>query len=55
MATKSHSRARRSRRLSRVGQPLRSQWLLVLLAHTLATLLQMVVASWLHLPGPGAE
>lgn len=52
MATRAH---RRSRRLRRVRNTVRSQWLLALIARMLSTVLLMVVARWLHLPMPGAE
>jgi hypothetical protein len=53
MATKSHHRSRRFRRLRRVRRTVGHQRLLVLLSHTLATLLLMVVARLLPLPGRG--
>jgi|GEM_PF-6141007 len=52
---KAHTRSRRSRRLSRIPKAICSQWLLVLLSHTLATICVMVVALWLHLPGCGGD
>jgi hypothetical protein len=55
MATKAHHRKRHSRRLRHVRKTLRGQWLLILLAHTLATIVVMVAAKWLHLPVPGGE
>ena len=55
MATKAHHHSRRSRRLHRVRKAVCGQWLLVLLARTLAAILLMVVARWLHLPGCGGE
>lgn len=53
MATKAHHRSRNSRR--RVSKTLAGQWLVALLARTLANVLLMVVAHWLHLPVPGGE
>jgi hypothetical protein len=53
MATKAHHRSRLSRRLRRIRRTVSHQWLLVLLSHTLATLLLMVVARLLPLPGCG--
>lgn len=50
MATKAHHHSRRFHRLRRVRSALCSQWLLVLLAHTLTTTLLMLVAHWLHVP-----
>jgi len=54
MATRAHHRSRRSR-LRRVRKAVCGQWLLALIARTLATVLLMVVARWLHLPMPGGE
>jgi hypothetical protein len=53
MATKAHHRSRRFRRLRRIRKTVGHQWLLVLVSHTLATLLLMVVARLLPLPGCG--
>lgn len=53
MATKAHHHSRRSRRLRRVGNAVCGQWLLALIARTLASIILMVVARWLHLPVPG--
>lgn len=53
MAAKAHYRSRRSRRLRRVCNVICGQWLLVLLARTLTTMLLMLVARWLHLPVSG--
>lgn len=56
MATKAHHHSRRSRRrLRRVRKAVCGQWLLDQLAHVLTTILLMVIAHWLHLPGPGGE
>jgi hypothetical protein len=55
MATEAHHRSRRSRRLRRVRNAVCGQWLLALIARTLATVLLMVVARWLHVPVPGGE
>jgi hypothetical protein len=54
MAAKAHHHSRRSRRLRRVRKAV-CGWLLVQLAHTLTTVLLMVVAHWLNLPMPGGE
>jgi hypothetical protein len=51
MATKSHHRSRRFCRVSRVRRAIYRQWMLVLLSHTLATIVVMVAARLLHLPG----
>jgi hypothetical protein len=48
MATKAHRHTRRSRRAPNTN--IRSQWLVALVARTLASLLLMLVARWLHLP-----
>lgn len=53
MAPKAHNHSRRSRRARRFGTAVASQWLLVLLSHTLATILLMVVTGWLHVPACG--
>jgi hypothetical protein len=50
MATKAHRHIRRPRRAHNTSS--RSQWLMALVARTLASLLLMVVAHWLHLPLP---
>jgi hypothetical protein len=55
MATRAQQHSWRSRRLHRVRNVQCGQWLLALLAHTLSTVLLMVVARWLHLPVPGGE
>lgn len=55
MATKAHQHAQRSRRLRRVRNAARGQWLLALVARSFATILLMVVARWLHLPMPGGK
>jgi hypothetical protein len=55
MATRAHPHSRRSRRLRRARNAVCGQWLLALIAHTLSTVLLMVVARWLHLPMPGGE
>jgi hypothetical protein len=53
MATKAHHHARRSRRrLRRIRKTVCGRWLLDQLARTLTTILLMIVAHWLHLPGP---
>jgi hypothetical protein len=52
MTAKAHNHSRRDR-ARRVGAALASQWLLVLLSHTLATILLMVVSGWLHVPACG--
>lgn len=55
MATRAHQHSRRARRLRRVRNAVRGQWLLALIARTLSTVLLMVVSRWLHLPMPGGE
>jgi hypothetical protein len=51
MATKAHHHERRPRRrLRRIRKAVCGQWLLDLLAHTLASIVVALVASWLHLP-----
>lgn len=55
MAPKAHRHTRRFRRPQRIRNAVCGQWLLVLLARTLATILLMVIARWLHLPMPGGE
>jgi hypothetical protein len=55
MATRTHHRSRRYRRLRRVRNAVCGQSLLTLIARTLSTVLLMVVARWLHLPMPGGE
>ncbi len=50
MATKAH---RHTRRPHRAHNTSRSQWLMALVARTLASLLLMVVARWLRLPSCG--
>lgn len=52
MATKTHHRSRRSRRIRRVRKAICRQWLARLVAHTLAIIVLMLVARWLHLPVP---
>lgn len=51
MATKAHGHTRRPRPAHNTNS--RGQWLIALVARTLASLLLMVVARWLHLPSCG--
>jgi hypothetical protein len=53
MTTKAHHSSRNSRR--RVCKTLAGQWFVALLARTLANILLMIVARWLHLPVPSGE
>jgi hypothetical protein len=53
MATKAHHCSRNSRH--RISKTLAGQWLVALLARTLANVLLMIVARWLHLTVPGGE
>lgn len=54
MATKAHHRSRRSRRMRRIRKAICRHWLARLVARTLAILVLMFVARWLHLPVPDA-
>jgi hypothetical protein len=55
MATKAHRHSRRSRRPGRVGRKRNAQWLLVLIAQTLATILTVIVERWLGLTTSGGR
>jgi hypothetical protein len=55
MTTKAHRRSRRSQRLGRVGRKCSAQWLLVLIAQTLATILTVIVERWLGLTTSGGR
>jgi hypothetical protein len=50
MATKSHRHSRRPGRIGRFQKKFADNWLLVLLARTLASIVVALVARWLHLP-----
>ncbi len=52
MATKARHHSRRIRRVRRVGNAVCCQWLVALIARTLATIILMVVARLLGLPTP---
>ena len=49
MATRAHQHSRRSHRRDRVRNAVCGQWLLALIARTLATIISMVVARLLGL------
>jgi hypothetical protein len=55
MATKAHHRSQRLHRLGRVHRKFKGQWLFVLIARTLATILTMIVAHLLELPTCGGK
>jgi hypothetical protein len=50
MAVKAHHRSRRYRRLRRARNAVYGQWVLALLARTLASIVIALIARWLHLP-----
>jgi hypothetical protein len=55
MATKAHHHSRRSGRLHRARDAIRDQWLVTLLARTLASIAVMIVARLLGLTTHGGR
>lgn len=55
MTTKAHRHSRRSHRVGRARRKLDFQWLVVLVAQTLATILTVIVERWLGLTTSGGR